>query len=166
MVKHGRNKKRRAGRIGKTKLKNRSFRRWDPNPRFTNDIVKQNWDVSKSPSENLRTLGLVAKPNQDVQRIHEYRQSNPATPVVELFDIPDSDIIRSRRELPLKEDDQKYIAKCMSKHGVAYDKMFRDIKLNYMQHTETQLRKMGARFLLLSDDQRKVPVPEKAQETS
>ena len=54
----------------------------------------------------------------------------------------------------------------MSKHGLAYDRMFRDIKLNYMQHTETQLRKMGARFLLLSDDQRKVPVPEKAQETS
>jgi hypothetical protein len=163
MVKHGQNKKRRAGRIGKTKLKNRTYHRWDPKPKFSNDAIKKNWDVSKSPAQNLASLGLVSKPNNDVHRPNEQLLPSITSNVVELFDIPDSDEMnKTKREFPLPEEEQKYIAKCMTKHGKNYGKIFRDIKLNYMQHTETQLKKMGARFLLLSPDQRIVDIPEKA----
>ena len=100
MVKHGRNKKRRAGRIGKTKLKNKTYKRWNPSPKFGNDVIKANWDPSKSPSQNLASLGLLAKPNQDVKRPNEQPglvDSN-APSVVELFDIPDSDSMKVRKE--------------------------------------------------------------------
>ncbi|CAJ1935039.1 unnamed protein product [Cylindrotheca closterium] len=166
MVKHGRNKKRRAGRIGKTKLKNKTYKRWNPSPKFGNDVIKANWDNTKSPSQNLASLGLLAKPNQDVKRPNEQQGYDPSnTPsLVELFDIPDSDSMKVRKEYPMEEDDQKYIAKCMKKYGTDYGKMFRDHKINKMQHTETVLRKMGARFLLLSAEQRTVDIPAKAQQ--
>jgi Ribosome biogenesis protein Nop16 len=168
MVKHGRNKKRRAGRIGRTKLKNNSFRRWDPKPKIVDAVVRQHWDPSKSPSVNLANLGLLARPNDDAkniapsERIHPNKNVN----IVELFDIPDSDELREQkrqRRCPLEEEDQKYIVKCLAKYGDDYGKAFRDTKVNYMQHTENQLRKMGARFLLLNAEQRVVPVPEKVK---
>ena len=62
MVKHGKDKKRRAGRIGKTKLKNKNFRRWDPNPKVSDALVKEHWDASKSPSENLKSIAVDYPP--------------------------------------------------------------------------------------------------------
>jgi hypothetical protein len=117
---------------------------------------------------NLANLGLLAKPNQDVQRANDAAQlpTKEDANVIELFDVPDSDELRRIKQstrLPLKAEEQKYIARCMSKHGDDYTKIFRDIKVNNMQHTETQLRKMGSRFLLLSDEQRRVDVPEKVK---
>lgn len=167
MVKHGRNKKRRAGRIGRTKLKNKhSFRRWDPEPKIANAVVRKHWDPSKSPSVNLANLGLVARPNDDAKNLAPSERIHAATDVnvVELFDIPDSDELREQkrqRRCPLNEEDQKYIVKCLRKYGDDYGKAFRDTKVNYMQHTENQLRKMGARFLLLNEEQRVVEVPDK-----
>lgn len=39
-------------------------------------------------------------------------------------------------------------------------KISRDIKVNDMQHTENHLRKLGARFLLLNERERRVDVPD------
>jgi hypothetical protein len=167
MVKHGKNKKRRAGRIGRTKLKNKTFHRWDPKPKIANAVIRQHWDPSKSPSVNLANLGLLAQPNHDAKNIAPSEGVPVATDVnlVELFDIPDSDELREQKRqqrqrcCPMKVDDQKYIVTCMSKYGDNYGKAFRDIKVNYMQYTESQLRKMGARFLLLNQEQRMVDLP-------
>lgn len=168
MVKHGRNKKRRAGRIGKTKIKNKgNFKRWDPDlhKKIKNPAVREHWDPSKSFTANLSAIGLVGNPNNDIRNTNPSKKSEVLTGVsfVELFDIPDSDELGQQREKrrPINEEDQKYIAKCMSKYGDNYENAFRDIKTNYMQHTETQLRKLGARFLLLSPEERYVNVPEK-----
>jgi hypothetical protein len=60
----------------------------------------------------------------------------------------------------MNKEDQTYIVTCLTKYGDDYAKAFRDIKVNYMQHTETQLRKLGARFLLLNQEQRMVEVPD------
>lgn len=65
--------------------------------------------------------------------------------------------------MPLTEEEQSYIAKCLAKHGDNYKKMFMDIKTNDMQHTEKQLRKYASRFLLLDPEQRLVEVPEKVE---
>ena len=141
---------------------NRTYQRWNPNPKFGNKTVREQWDVSKSPTVNLARMGLVAKPNQDVQRIHETPSTTgPNTNVVELFDIPDSDTL-SKKVHPMPMDDQRYIAKGLDKFGEDYGKIFRDTRgVNPMQYTETQLRKMGARFLLLEDEQRQVDLPER-----
>lgn len=90
---------------------------------------------------------------------------------IELFDIPESDNMNgimmlpgktfAQRKLPVSVEDQKYIRKCLARHGDDYYAMMRDIKTNDMQYTETKLKKMAARFFLLTRDQVKVEVPEK-----
>lgn len=126
--------------------------------------MKKLWDVSKSPSVNLANMGLLAKPNQDVKRTNDAPKINSGVNVIELFDIPDSDTLQANKKVhPMSVDDQAYISKCMAKYADDYERMFRDIKLNNMQYTETQLRKMGARFLLLDADQRKVDLPERVK---
>lgn len=92
---------------------------------------------------------------------------------IELFDIPDSDNMNAitmlpgktfaQRKLPVSIEDQTYIAKCLSKHGDDYRAMMRDTKTNDMQHTETKLKKMAARFYLLTEEQVKVKIPEKVR---
>mmetsp|Transcript_19797 Transcript_19797/g.49257 ORF Transcript_19797/g.49257 Transcript_19797/m.49257 type:complete len:178 (-) Transcript_19797:232-765(-) len=169
MVKHARNKKRRAGRIGKTKLKNKgNFKRWDPDlhKKIKNPVIQEHWDPSKSFSANFAAIGLVGNPNSDMRNtnVSSKLAAVKNVSVVELFDIPDSDEMgQKEKRRPMSEDDQKYIAKCMSKHGDDYGRAFRDIKINYMQHNENQLRKLGARFLLLSPEERLVDVPEKVK---
>ena len=175
MVKHGKNKKRRSGR-GKTRLKQKhNFKRWDPTLHTKiiakcggNPDIGDKWDQAKSFAKNLSTLGLVARPNDAALTAGKGSGAAAATRssttnVIELFDIPDSDELNrnkvSREErYPLTKDEQQYIAKCFIKYGEQqYEKIFRDTKgVNYMQHTETTLRKLGARFLLLAPEQRLV----------
>ena len=92
-------------------------------------------------------------------------------PVIELFDVPDSDGLcrdpNKVKQFPLSLEDEQYMIQCMNRHGTDYIKMFRDIKVNNMQHTEEKLRKLGSRFILLSPEQRHVPcieMPEKVQQ--
>jgi hypothetical protein len=126
-------------------------------------VLREHWDPSKSPAANLASMGLLARPNQLESNNVNFPAPEKEESVVELFDVPDSDAPTRRSKFPLDEEEEKYIAKCMAKHGDQYTKMFRDIKINKMQHTEVQLRKMGARFLLLSPTQRRVEVPAKVQ---
>ena len=88
--------------------------------------------------------------------------------VIELFDIPESDKPSRRTRFPLEKEEETYIARCMEKWGFDYKRMFRDTKrgvgVNENQYTEDVLRKMGSRFLLLSPEQRRIPVPEKVQD--
>jgi hypothetical protein len=159
MVKHGKDKKRRAGRTGKTKLKNKNFNRWDPNPKVSDATMKKHWDPSKSPAENLKFMGLLAHPN-DIHAASKLSLSSAGKVSVALFDIPESDQLDKPKRCPLSAEDQSYIARCMTRYGDDYVKMFRDTKtFNKMQYTESQLQKMGARFLLLTPEERTVDLP-------
>merc|ERR1712226_951203 len=146
-------------------LQNKNFRRWNPNPKINYPIVKKHWDPSKSPAANLASMGLQSLPG----KIHETHctgenvASKGTTSVIELFDVPDSDQLDEPKKHPMAMADQQYIAQCLAKHGDDYNRIFMDIKTNDMQYTETQLRKMGGRFLLLDADQREIDVPENVQ---
>ena len=80
--------------------------------------------------------------------------------MIELFDVPESDKPSWRSRFPLTLEEEQYMAMCMEKYGDDYTRMFRDTKVNIMQHTEHKLRKLGSRFLLLSPEQRQVEIPE------
>jgi len=172
MVKHAVNKKRRAGRTGKTKLKNGTYAKFKP-VKNKDKAIRDNWNPTSSPMTNMSNLGLVAMPNLQVNSrgltlpVTHTENSNLNSKAVELFDIPDSDVIpkktRSMIMLPLSIEKQEYMARCMTKHSDNYLKIFRDIKVNDMQYTENQLKKMGSRFLLLTESQRRVDVPEKVE---
>ena len=92
---------------------------------------------------------------------------------IELFDIPESDKMNgittlpgktfAQRKLPVSVEDQRYISKCLAKHGDNYKAMMRDIKTNDMQYTDVQLKKMASRFFLLGGEQIRVDIPDKAR---
>jgi len=121
---------------------------------------------------NYQNLGLSNSPNGSKSAIHQEQSTIGAVEdgyrdqpckAIELYDIPDSDTlkqIKNQGKLPVSVENQKYMRECFSKYGDDYKSMSRDIKVNNMQHTENFLRKLGARFLLLNDSQRKVDVPE------
>lgn len=117
------------------------------------------WDSSKSPEANLRDMGLSVRPSKE--RSGRQKEEKPAESknIIELYDIPESDEPKQRR-YPLDEEDEKYIAKCMAKYGDSYTTMSRDINLNNLQHTEAKLQKLGARYLLLTPEQRRIEVPD------
>ena len=108
-------------------------------------------------------MGLAAKPNDGVES-SQTPKANETESIVELFDVPNSDRPSRRTRFPLELDEEKYICKCMQKYGDDYTAMFRDIKVNNMQYTKDHLRKMGARFLLLTPEQRRVEVPDKVKD--
>jgi Ribosome biogenesis protein Nop16 len=157
MVKHGHNKKRRAGRIGKTKLKNRNFVRWDPNPKIGDKTVQKLWDTTKTPRQNLALMGLVTNVNGDSAVAFTNSSKSTDAIAIDLFPVPDSDSMKKDR-LPMTEEDQEYIVKCMAKYGTDnYNAMFRDTRTNNLQHTREKLEKMSARFLLLNSNQLLIP---------
>jgi nucleolar protein 16 len=128
----------------------------------------------------MANMGLQTAVNSSIDAraaIALAQDPNTAKPdektAVELFNIPDSDKMNgitmlpgktfAQRKLPVSIEDQKYIRKCLAKHGDDYHSMMRDIKTNDMQYTEYKLKKMAARFFLLTDGQVKVEIPEKVR---
>jgi hypothetical protein len=103
----------------------------------------------------------VAHPNGTKQQAHVAKIQSPA--LVELFDVPQSDEPSRRSKYPLTKEEEAYMVKCMGKYADDYTAMFRDIKVNNMQHTKDKLTKMGSRYILLSDEQRQLAVPEKVK---
>lgn len=132
------------------------------------NLLKPHWDASKTPTANLACLGLLAHPNKAesstaITSRTKVESTAQAAGVIELFDVPESDEPSRRSRFPLDKEEEEYIAKCLEKWGDNYTRMFRDIKVNKLQHTEDKLRKMGSRFLLLSSDQRRLEVSEKVK---
>ena len=184
MVKHGHTKKRRAGRRGKSKIANRNYQFYKP-PAIDDKTVKAIWDPRKSAAANMANMGLQSSVNSAIdargaialaaaqEKDPNLSSSKTKNKAIELFDIPESDKMNgittlkgktfAQIKLPVSVEDQRYISKCLGKHGDNYKAMMRDIKTNDMQYTDTQLRKMAARFYLLGEDQIRVDVPEKAR---
>lgn len=114
-------------------------------------------------------IALAAAQERDPNLSSEKTQNK----AIELFDIPESDKMNgittlpgktfAQRKLPVSVEDQRYISKCLAKHGDNYKAMMRDIKTNDMQYTTVQLKKMAARFFLLGEEQIRVDIPEKAR---
>ena len=50
--------------------------------------------------------------------------------------------------------------KLLKKHKTNYTKMFRDTRLNNMQHTAVKLEKLATKFFDLSEKQRVVDTPQ------
>lgn len=184
MVKHAKTKKRRAGRTGKSKLKNRNYQFYKPT-QINDETVRAAWDPRKSAAQNMVNMGLQSEVNSAIDGRAAFALSHIGAvgenKAIELFDIPESDTMMrtdgnngggnnitilpgktfALRKLPVSIEEQKYIHKCLEIHGNDYKGMMRDIKTNDMQHTDVKLKKMAARFYLLTKDQLRVDIPEK-----
>ena len=180
MVKHGVTKKRRSGRTGRTKLKNKNHQFYKP-PKIADQTVRALWNPRKSPAQNMAAMGLQSGVNSSIDRraamasAKAQKKDLDSRPTekkaIELFDIPlqsnnTNGITKlpgktfAQTLLPVSIEDQKYIRKCLAKHGDNYKGMMRDIKTNNMQHTAAKLKKIAEKFYLLTKDQVKVDIPE------
>jgi hypothetical protein len=169
MVKHGTQKKRRSGRTGSVKLRQKVKNH--SRPQHCTDLnVAKVWDKSKSVNYNYKQLGLATLTKDENDRhdnpVASSNKPTDKSKAIELFDVPADGIMPENRKnrigrLPLSIQDQKYIVRLLEKYGVNYVKMFRDIRINNMQHSEAQLKKMASKFYNLTDEQRRVSVSEK-----
>jgi hypothetical protein len=115
----------------------------------------------------MAALGLSTNNTRDLlNNTNVEEQEATSSKAVELYDIPDSDNIpkSTLRMLPVSIENQGYMVKLFAKYGSNYKKMSMDIKLTNMQHMETQLQKIGARFLLLNENQLRVELPDSVKE--
>jgi hypothetical protein len=170
MTKHGRNKKARSAsrnnKAMKSSFANAKFK--NPNALFRTalPVVKESWDPKVSPVQNLANMGLKTNMNDDITAARRVKSDDIAKKgaSLELFDIPsDGSAIKGHTKrdvlLPVSVDDQQYIVKLLSKHKLNYMKMFRDTKLNNMQHTAVKLERMADKFFDLTEAQRVVDTP-------
>ena len=130
--------------------------------------IKDEWDQSKSPADNLSAFGLNADPNRTFTSSKNGigRKTKPKDPnsesaaFVGIASIPRDDLHEpnpKRREM--SEEKQLYAANCMKKYGTDYEKMARDMKCNFQQLSVAQLKKQCEKFMDLKDTERIIPIP-------
>lgn len=177
MARKAQSKKRRSANTGRSKLKNQSYKFYKP-PQINDATVRDVWNPRKSPAQNMALMGLQSSVNSSIDArvaisLAKEEIKADGKKAIELFDIPESDNMNeitmlpgktfAQRKLPVSIEDQKYIRKCLAKHGDDYSAIMRDIKTNDMQYTKAKLKKMAARFYLLTEEQVKVEIPEKVR---
>ncbi|CBN75225.1 conserved unknown protein [Ectocarpus siliculosus] len=121
----------------------------------------------------MAKMGLRQSANRDI-RAPARRAAASAAPggkivesceVSRLFDVADTAdlkvIDRNYGRRPMSDEDQRYMAKLLTKHGLDHEAMTRDIKVNYNQLTLGQLRRMCDTLLSLGEEQRVVTLPER-----
>ena len=120
--------------------------------------VKSLWDPSKTPHENLNTMGLDPDPNRSKEA---KPRKDKTTAFVGFMEIQPNGVIdpNPKRNI-ISEMDQKYIASCLKRHGEDYEKMAKDIKRNNRQLTENQLRTMAKKFFAVDEKHRAVEIPD------
>ena len=147
-------------------------------PQFSSESVAEKWNAHRSAKQNLSALGLAHNPNMAVA--HGQPSMGNVAPVVggeaavdpcELFVIPTgagSDLVKAsanpkRQAKAQGEDDQKYAARLLRRHGDDFTAMARDMKLNNRQLTPKQCLRVCGTFLSQTSEQRLVDIPANAE---
>lgn len=164
MVQHGRNKKRMSGRAKVSRKQKK------PAPlRIANSVVSKEvrdlYDKTKSPAQNLANMGLDPCPNNSRKKIgltsktgELLLENKQASAFMGFAQMPESSKFKDiniKRRL-MSEVDQKYTKALMTKHSDDYKAMEKDIKLNYNQLTQQKCKSMCEKFLSLDAAQRLV----------
>ena len=111
-----------------------------------NEGVKETYDRTKSPADNLKLMGLVANPNT-MDNVRSQEEVNfPAflgyAKVVEGETFYDP----NPKLKIISPYDAEYCRKLIEKHGENCKAMERDIKLNDRQYTENQMTKLIKKY--------------------
>jgi len=166
MVRHGTNKKRRRGqKVTRKAQKHVKVRIANKVP----DVIKTEWDKSKSPVENLASFGLQSDPNMSLSGTHGVGRKhvkpkdgseNHSAAFLGMFIVPRDGADAMKEHNPklklLAETDQRYAAALIAKYGEDYGKMHRDIKLNFNQLTEHKCKTLCEKYASLTEKDRLV----------
>ena len=138
---------------------------------FSTDEIRAAWNPRMSQRANLHAMGLESDANAAIVKRGSRTSAIPApTPEREaatlvFMAIPPSDPValsrgdlgyRNPRRRPMSEVDQVYLKALIDAHGEDYTAMQRDAHRNNLQHGETKLKGLCARFMLLDEEQRVV----------
>lgn len=88
--------------------------------------LQEKWDDKKNATENLRSFGLAADPNEDLAgRNRKKTTASGEVPFVQFVHVPVSDALhqideQNPRRRVMSEEDQKYCAALLKKHGQDY----------------------------------------------
>jgi hypothetical protein len=116
-------------------------------------LCKKTWDKTKTPAQNLASMGLDPSPNA-VKREHFVDPTKKG--FVGMIDLPENNEsdpygVANPKRRQMSQYDQEYITRCVAKHGTDYDKMVMDIKTNFQQLTAQKLKKMHEKYLSLPE---------------
>jgi hypothetical protein len=142
MVKHGTQKKRRAGnKVTRKAPKHRDVKVANS---VVNPEIKKIYDKTKTPSENLNAFGLVSDVNNLKGKDDSAIPLKKHAAFVGYGQIMDGDNFADRnpRRKKISEFDMEYAAANIKKHGTDYKAMERDIKTNNRQLTARQIERM------------------------
>ena len=122
--------------------------------RFQDKSVREKWDQKKTVKQNFANLGLSYKVNPSMrhsetgQKIREGKKDAGEKPPLkqdfnELFKgvfKEEKDIVRGPSVAKLRGDDLIIMRRLVKKHSDDVEAMFRDIKVNYMQWSKSELK--------------------------
>ncbi|KAL1832926.1 hypothetical protein ACET3Z_002577 [Daucus carota] len=138
------------------------------------DLSDTHWDDQASVIKNYKTFGVVSNPNflgvrsrnekimeSDALQAPPPKFDGPVSefePIDSGSDVEEDDLKsalgKKRRDgktlplLPLTKMQRVHIAPLVEKYGDDYQSMFRDTKLNKMQHSVATLEKLCARYVM------------------
>ena len=121
---------------------------------FGDDSVRQQWDVTKTPSMNYAAMALTKNANTTelLEEAFKSVKGGPATfvDVDEIRSLSAATVPKEIRRPPhwMSDEECFYLTRCSQLHGDNYRKMARDLKTNYMQHSAEHLETRMARLLL------------------
>jgi hypothetical protein len=154
MVRHGTLKKRRSGRkVTRKAPKHASVKIRNA---LSDPFLRAHWDISKSPKENMLSMGLNPHPNETMQ---EESADAEKTGFMGFMTLPTGNFEeKNPARKVLSRHDQEYLLALIAKHGLNFKKMSHDLVTNHLQHTEQKLEKMYEKYNSLTEQQ-KVATP-------
>ena len=152
MVKHGTQKKRRAGfKVTRRAPKHRTVKIANS---VENVEIKKLYDKTKTPSANLEAFGLIADVNNLKGKEDSAIPLKKHAAFVGYGQIVDNDNFSDKnpRRKKISEVDMEYAASNIEKHGNNYKAMEKDIKTNCRQLTARQMEKMCALYTEIGEE--------------
>lgn len=150
MVRHGTQRKRRAGRKVTRKAQH-SWARKQQNA-VKDETMRGKWDVKASIDENYQKAGLTAKVNKN----SDVRSLNSKEAAFEGY--TEVGEVLNKRSAFFRDKmgrlDQEMAVSLIDKHGDNYLAMQRDIKTNVQQLSENQAKKICEKYLNLLPENR------------
>lgn len=155
----GRQRNKRRGRVSKTTAGKSRRKEYTKKHKviIQNELVRKNWDKSKTLKENFASMGLVADVNEPYRTTHHKRKTDH---VVEEGDVEEYKAVVQQMEVESQSGAGPAIrhyspAECelwegmVRDHGTDYKAMARD-KRNTLQHTPKQIKRKVEGYLKFS----------------
>lgn len=104
--------------------------------------LRDTWDKRKSPAQNLSAAGLQARVNAMSKLKKKDKQVLVVPLKKDVLQMMEADAARGERaKRVVRPGERRALEAMVKKHGKDYVKMSRDLKMNYLQWTPTQLER-------------------------